>query len=130
MRNGNPSFEQWCEVAEFYAEDQKRSIAEDVERLKAVSFHDKISSMYDKMARTKVIAALLADQFGLTADEKADLDRAASIYKFDLVTSMVGEFPELQGIMGEHYARRRRNLLLLKQLRNIMNQSRRRPPQS
>ena len=92
------------DAAFFYAEDQKRSIAEDVERLKAVSFHDKISSMYDKMARTKVIAALLADQFGLTAAEKADLDRAASIYKFDLVTSMVGEFPELQGIMGEHYA--------------------------
>lgn len=93
------------DAAFFYAEDQKRSIADDVERLKAVSFHDKISSMYDKMARTKVIADLLADQFGLSDTDKTDLDRAASIYKFDLVTSMVGEFPELQGIMGEHYAR-------------------------
>ncbi|MDN6716113.1 MAG: glycine--tRNA ligase subunit beta [Lacticaseibacillus paracasei] len=92
------------DAAFFYAEDQKRSIADDVDRLKAVSFHDKISSMYDKMARTRVIADLLADRFGLSATDKADLDRAASIYKFDLVTSMVGEFPELQGIMGEHYA--------------------------
>ena len=58
------------DAAFFYAEDQKRSIADDVDRLKAVSFHDKISSMYDKMARTRVIADLLADRFGLSATDK------------------------------------------------------------
>lgn len=75
---------------------------EDVERLKAVSSVDKMCCMYDKMARTKVLLALLLDVSGLTADEKADLDRAALIYKSDLVSCMVGEFSELQGIMGEH----------------------------
>lgn len=72
-----------------------------VDRLKNVSFHDQISSMYDKMARTKALANLLGQQLGLSDQELADLARAASIYKFDLTTQMVGEFAELQGIMGK-----------------------------
>lgn len=90
----------------FFNEDQKLTIDQYVERLKHVSFHDQISSMYDKMGRTRVLADLLAQKLGLTASERADLARAASIYKFDLTTQMVGEFAELQGIMGEIYARR------------------------
>lgn len=90
----------------FFDEDQKMTIDEYVERLKKVSFHDKISSMYDKMARTKALANLLGQQLGLSDQELADLSRAASIYKFDLTTQMVGEFAELQGIMGEIYAKR------------------------
>ncbi len=89
----------------FYQEDQKLTIDQYVERLKRVSFHDKISSMYDKMARTAVIAKLIGQQLGLSDAELADLDRAAHIYKFDLTTQMVGEFAELQGIMGEIYAK-------------------------
>lgn len=89
----------------FYQEDQKLTIDQYVERLKRVSFHDKISSMYDKMARTAVIAKLIGQQLGLSDTELADLDRAAHIYKFDLTTQMVGEFAELQGIMGEIYAK-------------------------
>ncbi|KRN58825.1 glycine--tRNA ligase subunit beta [Limosilactobacillus secaliphilus] len=89
----------------FYQEDQKLTIDQYVERLKRVSFHDKISSMYDKMARTAVIARLIGQQLGLSADELSDLDRAAHIYKFDLTTQMVGEFAELQGVMGEIYAK-------------------------
>ncbi len=89
----------------FYEEDQKLSIDQYVERLKKVSFHDKISSMYDKMARTAVIAQILGKKLNLNDDELADLDRAAHIYKFDLTTQMVGEFAELQGIMGEIYAK-------------------------
>jgi len=50
------------------------------------------------------ICGFLADQFGLTETEKNQLHRAAQIYKFDLVTGMVGEFPELQGVMGDKYA--------------------------
>ncbi|KRM33450.1 glyS protein [Agrilactobacillus composti DSM 18527 = JCM 14202] len=88
----------------FYEEDQKKSIADYVGQLKNVSFHDKIGSMYDKMQRTSHIAQFLGVEFGLSTDELADLKRAAAIYKFDLVTQMVGEFPELQGIMGEKYA--------------------------
>lgn len=88
----------------FYQEDQKLTIDEYVERLKKVSFHDKISSMYDKMQRVAVIANVLGKKLDFTAEELADLDRAAHIYKFDLTTQMVGEFAELQGIMGEIYA--------------------------
>ena len=82
----------------FYEEDQKLTIDQYVERLKRVSFHDKISSMYDKMQRTAVIAQLIGKRLNLTDDELADLDRAAHIYKFDLTTQMVGEFAELGGI--------------------------------
>lgn len=89
----------------FYEEDQKLSIDQYVERLKKVSFHDQISSMYDKMARTAVIANMLGEKLGLSADQLADLNRAAHIYKFDLTSQMVGEFAELQGTMGEIYAR-------------------------
>ena len=88
----------------FWREDQKLKIDDLVERLKVVTFHEKIGSLYEHMERTKVIAEKLADLAGLSADEKADVARAADIYKFDLLTGMVGEFDELQGIMGEKYA--------------------------
>lgn len=89
----------------FYEEDQKLTIDQYVDRLKKVSFHDKISSMYDKMQRVAVIAQLLGKRLNLSTAELADLDRAAHIYKFDLTTQMVGEFAELQGVMGEIYAK-------------------------
>lgn len=88
----------------FYQEDQKKTIADYVERLKKVSFHDKISTMYEKMQRVQVISGYLGKLIGLSDNELKDLKRAAQIYKFDLVTGMVGEFAELQGIMGEKYA--------------------------
>ena len=89
----------------FYEEDQKQSIADYVERLKKVMFHDKIGTIYEKMARVRLLAAQIGKFVGLNDQELADLDRAAQIYKFDLVTGMVGEFAELQGVMGEIYAR-------------------------
>lgn len=89
----------------FYEEDQKLTIDEYVERLKHVSFHDKIGSMYEKMQRVAVIANILGKRLDFSDEELADLDRAAHIYKFDLTTQMVGEFAELQGIMGEIYAK-------------------------
>ncbi len=88
----------------FYEEDQKLTIAACVERLKLVTFHEKIGSIYEKMNRVQAIAQLIGKQVGLTATELKDLNRASEIYKFDLVTNMVGEFPELQGVMGEKYA--------------------------
>ncbi|WP_137625555.1 glycine--tRNA ligase subunit beta [Lactiplantibacillus pingfangensis] len=92
------------DAAFFFHEDQEHSIQEYVERLKKVSFHDKIGTMYEKMQRVMYISGFLANQFGLTETEKNQLHRAAQIYKFDLVTGMVGEFPELQGVMGDKYA--------------------------
>ena len=88
----------------FWREDQKLAIADLVEKLNNVTFHEKIGSLAEHMERTGKIAALLAQEAGLDADETADLARAATIYKFDLLTGMVGEFDELQGIMGEKYA--------------------------
>lgn len=89
----------------FYNEDKKMSIETFVDKLKSVTFHEKIGSIYEKMQRVQVIARILGESVGLSPEELTDLQRAAEIYKFDLVTNMVGEFPELQGIMGEKYAR-------------------------
>lgn len=88
----------------FYDEDQKITIADYVDRLKRVSFHDKIGSMAEKLARVTVLAQLLGQRVGFNEEQLADLKRASQIYKFDLTTQMVGEFAELQGIMGEIYA--------------------------
>lgn len=88
----------------FFEEDQKLTIAACVERLKQVTFHEKIGSIYEKMNRVQAIAQLIGKQVGLNETELTDLKRASEVYKFDLVTNMVGEFPELQGIMGEKYA--------------------------
>ncbi|MGT2846772.1 glycine--tRNA ligase subunit beta [Streptococcus massiliensis] len=88
----------------FWREDQKLEIKDLVEKLRQVTFHEKIGSLLEHMERTGLIAALLAEKAGLATSEIKDLERAAAIYKFDLLTGMVGEFDELQGIMGEKYA--------------------------
>ncbi|MCH3904421.1 MAG: glycine--tRNA ligase subunit beta [Lactobacillus sp.] len=89
----------------FFDEDKKYPLQHFVDRLQNVSFHDKIGSMAEKMLRTKIIGDWLGKQFGFNAETMQDFDRAADLYKFDLVTAMVGEFAELQGVMGMHYAR-------------------------
>ncbi|WP_283310616.1 glycine--tRNA ligase subunit beta, partial [Streptococcus dysgalactiae] len=88
----------------FWREDQKLQVADLVAKLANVTFHEKIGSLAEHMDRTRVIAASLAKEANLSAEEEAAVDRAAQIYKFDLLTGMVGEFDELQGIMGEKYA--------------------------
>lgn len=88
----------------FWNEDLKLKISDLTKKLEKVTFHEKIGTLSEHMKRTKVIAKILAKTIGLTETEKTDLVRAAEIYKFDLVTNMVGEFPELQGVMGEKYA--------------------------
>ena len=88
----------------FWREDQRLIISGLVDKLKNVTFHEKIGSLAEHMERTAKIAALLAEKAHLSTREVKDVARAASIYKFDLLTGMVGEFDELQGIMGEKYA--------------------------
>ncbi|MBF0806707.1 MULTISPECIES: glycine--tRNA ligase subunit beta [unclassified Streptococcus] len=88
----------------FWKEDQKLAVEELLPKLAKVTFHEKIGSLSEHMERTASIAAYLATQVGLTVEEQEELARAAQIYKFDLLTGMVGEFDELQGIMGEKYA--------------------------
>ncbi|KRN93183.1 glycine--tRNA ligase subunit beta [Pediococcus stilesii] len=92
------------DAAFFYNEDQKHDIGYYVDRLKRVSFHDKIGTMYEKMQRVSSIAKVLGTELKLDSKTMDHVARAASIYKFDLVTGMVGEFSELQGVMGEKYA--------------------------
>lgn len=88
----------------FYDEDKKYPLSHFVEKLSSVSFHDKIGSMAEKMLRVKLIGEYIGEKINISSSKLADFDRAADIYKFDLVTNMVGEFAELQGIMGTHYA--------------------------
>ncbi|OUM99438.1 MAG: glycine--tRNA ligase subunit beta [Paenibacillaceae bacterium ZCTH02-B3] len=89
----------------FYAEDLRLPIADALARLERIVYHEELGTMGDKVRRVRRIAGRLAERLGLDAQTAADVDRAAEICKFDLVTQMVYEFPELQGIMGEDYAR-------------------------
>lgn len=89
----------------FYEEDQRRSIPDMLAKLENIVYHEALGSMADKVRRIRTIADRLARH--LTADVAVleDVSRTADICKFDLVSQMVYEFPELQGIMGEDYAR-------------------------
>lgn len=88
----------------FYQEDQKQSIDDWMQKLKNVTFHEKIGMMTQKMERVSQIANHLIEVLNIDESTQKAIRRASDIYKFDLVTGMVDEFPELQGIMGEKYA--------------------------
>ncbi|USS92087.1 glycine--tRNA ligase subunit beta [Fructobacillus americanaquae] len=89
----------------FYQEDQQKSIDDYMDRVKKLVFHEKIGTVYEHMVRVRALAGQLGQVLGLSYEELSDLNRATEIYKFDLMTGMVGEFDELQGVMGEHYAK-------------------------
>ncbi|MCI2151682.1 glycine--tRNA ligase subunit beta [Leuconostoc mesenteroides] len=89
----------------FYKEDQTKTIADYMEKVKKLVFHEKIGTVYEHMQRTGVLAQALAQSLNFDEQQLSNVSRAAEIYKFDLMTGMVGEFDELQGIMGEHYAK-------------------------
>ncbi|MDO8446755.1 MAG: glycine--tRNA ligase subunit beta [Deltaproteobacteria bacterium] len=91
------------DAAFFYNEDKKIPLEKRVEKLKGVVFQAKLGTVYEKMERFKSITLFLADI--LKPEVKETVSRAAYLCKADLVTGMVGEFPELQGIMGREYAR-------------------------
>ena len=85
----------------FWLDDQKHTLESRVERLKGLMFHKKLGSVYDKTRRIVALSKSLARDNDLNVVACA---RAAQLCKADLVTSMVGEFPELQGTMGKYYA--------------------------
>jgi glycyl-tRNA synthetase beta chain len=89
----------------FYEEDRRIPLAQRVERLQAVTFAEGLGSMRDKVERIRQISRLIAAALKLDPQEQALVDRTAYLCKADLVTQMVYEFPELQGIMGAEYAR-------------------------
>ena len=89
----------------FYEEDKKVPMTAFLKKLETLNFHAKIGSMTEKMNRVQLLVGRIANELNLDAKDVETAQRAAEIYKFDLVTNMVGEFPELQGIMGEIYAK-------------------------
>lgn len=87
----------------FYEEDQKRPLAENLTSLKTVVFQEGLGTVYDKVERITNLASKLCEILGCM-DQHADVVRTARLAKADLVTQMVYEFPELQGVMGSKYA--------------------------
>ncbi|MBP2111813.1 glycine--tRNA ligase subunit beta [Paenibacillus silagei] len=90
----------------FYEEDQKLQINDALAKLENIVYHEELGSVGDKVRRIRAIADRLAVKLELSSEAAAEVSRTADICKFDLVTQMVGEFPELQGTMGEDYARK------------------------
>ncbi len=88
----------------FYQEDTREPLENKVSKLKGIVFLGKLGTVYEKTGRLKQLALFLSDSIGISEQEKQDLVRAAELCKADLVTSMVFEFPELQGVMGAEYA--------------------------
>ena len=87
----------------FYDQDRKKTLTSRVEGLGKVVYHNKLGTQGERVERVRAIAKAIGQQLGGDAlAQKAD--QAAQLAKTDLVTDMVGEFPELQGIMGRYYA--------------------------
>ena len=86
----------------FWDQDRKHSLESRVEKLNDIVFHAKLGSVYDKVQRIAALAQYLAP---LVSADPAQCARAAKLAKADLTTGMVGEFADLQGLMGRYYAR-------------------------
>lgn len=85
----------------FYDEDLKTPLSSHQESLKTVTYQQQLGSVWDKCIRVAELSRVIANRLGVDA---ALATRAASLSKCDLMTRMVGEFPELQGVMGRYYA--------------------------
>jgi glycyl-tRNA synthetase beta chain len=88
----------------FFDQDRKRTLDSRVPQLAKVVYHGKLGTQGERVERVRAIARAIAGELG-GAQLMADADRAARLAKADLLTDMVGEFPELQGVMGGYYAR-------------------------
>ena len=88
----------------FFDEDRKKSLEQHMDKLKTVVFQVGLGSIYDKAGRLVKLADKISGVLQVSAEDKKDAMRAAKLAKADLVTGMVCEFTELQGIMGREYA--------------------------
>ncbi|KXV71783.1 glycine--tRNA ligase subunit beta [Acetobacter cerevisiae] len=91
----------FADARHFWDLDRKQTLASRLSALDAITFHAKLGSQGDRSRRMVRLAGLIAPMVGAS---KADCERAAELSKTDLTTGMVGEFPELQGVMGGYYA--------------------------
>ena len=90
----------------FFDEDRKVRLEERIKKLGGVTFHQKLGTMAQKQERVRMLAGFIAERVPSGQTEFRHIaERAASLSKADLLTGIVGEFPELQGIMGGEYAR-------------------------
>ena len=88
----------------FFDEDRKKSLEQHMDKLKTVVFQVGLGSIYDKAGRLVKLADKISGVLQVSAEDKKNAMRAAKLAKADLVTGMVCEFTELQGIMGREYA--------------------------
>ncbi|WP_447755156.1 glycine--tRNA ligase subunit beta [Sphingopyxis fribergensis] len=89
----------------FWEQDQKKTLAQHAGKLANITFHEKLGTVADKVERVAKLAEWLASEGIVPNCDPALARQAAELAKADLVTEMVGEFPELQGLMGGYYAR-------------------------
>jgi glycyl-tRNA synthetase beta chain len=87
----------------FFNNDKKMPLMSRLDKLKNIIFQERLGSMYDKTERLKNISVYISNELGYK-DNKQKIERIATLSKCDLLTEMVMEFPELQGIMGKIYA--------------------------
>jgi glycyl-tRNA synthetase beta chain len=85
----------------FWDQDRKRTLESRVDDLKNIVFHAKLGTQYERVERIEALAGEIADKIGT---DVVQAKRAARLCKADLTTGVVGEFPELQGVMGRYYA--------------------------
>jgi glycyl-tRNA synthetase beta chain len=88
----------------FWEQDLKVALDDQAKKLDRITFHEKLGTVADKVERVAKLARWLVEE-GIVKGDPNQAERAARLAKADLVTGMVGEFPELQGIMGGYYAR-------------------------
>lgn len=94
-----------ADAAFFWDEDRSHTLEANAPRLEHIVFHEKLGTLSAKVARIQKLALSIADKLDFAPQDKADTERAALLIKCDLVSNAVYEFTELQGIMGEYYAR-------------------------
>ena len=85
----------------FWDKDRSKNLIKQIANLKTVTFYEKLGTIYDKTQRIRKLAAMLSDDLNLN---KEKIQIAASISKSDLCSDLVGEYPELQGVMGKYFA--------------------------
>jgi len=85
----------------FWEKDKAKNLIKQISKLKEITFFEKIGTIYDKTQRLRKLAAIISDQLHIN---KEKIEIAASITKSDLKSNLVGEYPELQGIMGKYFA--------------------------
>ncbi|WP_282595930.1 glycine--tRNA ligase subunit beta [Altererythrobacter sp. TH136] len=89
----------------FWEQDRKTSLADHAKKLERITFHEKLGTVADKVERVAKLARWLVEEGIVKGADPEQAEQAARLAKADLVTEMVGEFPELQGLMGGYYAR-------------------------